>query len=111
MRRLVSTLVAFALLANVAVWPSTALAELLAHQQAPVGFVDPVNAPATPDPAHRHHQCAGHFGEHFQGQLPAAVIGMRHRGAELPVPATPTAHPQPNPVLPFRPPLAASNQS
>jgi len=111
MRRLFSTLLAVAFLANVAVWPSAALAEVLEHQQEQVQLTDPAGTPAEPQAVHCHHGCASHCGQHFQGQPGTPALAMRDCGTERP---TPIARPlvlQHNPALPFRPPLAAPIQS
>ena len=111
MRRLFSTLLAMVFLANVAVWPAAALSEVLEHQQEQPQLIDPAGMPLEPNTAHCHHGCAGHCGQHFQGQPDTAAIAIRDCGAELPTPAARTTLPQLSPVPPYRPPLSAPIQS
>lgn len=111
MRRLFVTFLAITLLVNIAAWPSAALAEMLDHQHEQTRLVDPAGTPQDPDAAHVHQGCAGHGGQHFQGQPGVAVARTRDQTAEPLPAAVRVAYSQPNLVLPFRPPLAALNQS
>lgn len=111
MRRLFSVLLAVAMLANLAAWPASALAEVLEHQQEQTQLFDPATAPAQPEAAHCHHGCAGHCGQHFQGQPAHAAITLRVRGVEQPLPVAHLPLSQPSLAPPFRPPLAAPTQS
>jgi len=111
MRRLFSVLLAVAMLANPAAWPAAALSELLEHQQEQAEFIDPAGTPAEPGTAHCHHGCAGHCGQHFQGQPGTTAIAVRDCGTELPASTACTTLPHRSPVPPFRPPLAAPYQS
>ena len=111
MRRLFSTLLAVAFLANVAVWPSAALSEVLEHQREQVQFTDPAGTPAEPQAAHCHGGYASHGGQHFQGQPGTPAIAMRDCGTERPTPTASSPLLQLDPVPPFRPPLAAPIQS
>lgn len=111
MRRLFSTIVAVAVLANLAVWPAAALAEVLEHQQEQARLVDPAGAPAEPAGAHCQHGCAGHCGQHFQGQPGHTAIELRVRSVEKPLPGAHLPFSQPCFAPPFRPPLTAPIQS
>lgn len=106
-RRCLSFLLAVLVAANLVVWPTGALAEMLEHEHEAVQ-TDPQNPPVDPSPAHCKHGCAGHYGQHFQGQVPAPFFVCRI-SASRSVFARPEAlPPQHIPALPFRPPLTAS---
>lgn len=111
MRRLFTMLLATAMLANIAIWPSAVLAEVLEHQHEQAQLVDPAGTPVEPQAAHCHHGCAGHSGQHFQGQPDAPAMAMRECGAERPTRTARSTLLQLDPVPPFRPPLAAPFQS
>jgi len=106
-RRCVSFLLAVLVMANLVVWPSGVLAEVLEHEHEAVQ-TDPQSPPVDPSAAHCKHGCAGHYGQHFQGQVPTLFFACRVSTSRL-VLARPEAVPaQHIPALPFRPPLTAS---
>jgi hypothetical protein len=95
------------LLANLAIWPSAVLAEVLEHGQEAVQ-PDAQNPPVEPSAVHCKHGCAGHYGQHFQGQVPALSFEPPTAFSDRAT-ATPEAFPpQHVPAFPFRPPLTAS---
>lgn len=111
MRRLASILVAVVLAANALAWPGFALAESFEHQHEVVEFGDSNSAPTEPGATHGHHGCAGHYGQHFQGQH-AGTPALSPQGAsEVPDPSIDLAAAQHVPFLSLRPPLAALIQS
>lgn len=111
MRRLFTILLAYTLLANVTAWPAAALAEALEHQQESVQLTAPESTTPQPAQAHCAHGCAGHCGQHFQGQVSISANPSREQRTEVPAPMVHGAFLQHIPVLPFRPPLAAPTQS
>jgi hypothetical protein len=106
MRRWISTLLAALMLANIAAWPAGVLAEVLEHEQEIAQF-DTQPPPVEPLPAHCQHGCAGHYGQHFQGQVAAFPFKPRV-AVSASIVATPEFFPpQHISTLPFRPPLSA----
>lgn len=107
MRHWISALLAALMLANLAVWPAAALAEVVEHEHEAVQ-TDPQNPPVDPSPAHCKHGCAGHYGQHFQGQVPARFFEFRVSSSLSALVRVEALPPQHIPALPFRPPLTAS---
>lgn len=106
MRRFISSFLVGLLLANLSIWPSAALAEVLEHEQE-VAQSDG-QTPAEPNPAKCSHGCIGHYGQHFQWQVPIVPLGAPTPRTSLTIVAAPDQfHPQNIPSLPFRPPLHA----
>lgn len=101
MRRLYSILLAVALVTNALSWPGFALAESLEHQHEVVQAGDSDSTPAEPGAAHGHHGCAGHYGQHFQGQHTIAATHLHQRASEAPEPSIDLASAQHVPLLPF----------
>lgn len=106
-RRCVSFLLAVLVMANFVVWPSAVLAAVLEHEHEAVQ-TDPQNPPGDPSPAHCKHGCAGHYGQHFQGQVPVRFFEFRVSSSLSALDRVEALPPQHNPALPFRPPLTAS---
>ena len=106
MRHFVSIVMTLLMLANLAAWPSLALAEVLEHDREVVGL-DAGNPPDDPA-AHCQHGCAGHYGQHFQFQI-AALPCQPCAAASASKVAIPEFFPRQHiPTLPFRPPLTGA---
>lgn len=106
-RRLISALLSLLMLVNLAAWPSAALAEVLEHEREG-GQFDAQSLPVEPAPVHCPHGCLGHYGQHFQWQVPVVTMEAPVRSTARSIASLPdTPHPQNIPSLPFRPPLDA----
>ncbi len=106
MRRWISALISALLLANLALWPTVALAQVLEHERE-VLALDTGNPPAEPA-THCRHGCAGHYGQHFQSQVGVVSIVPHLSIAEAVPSAANDNPPRYFPALPFRPPLTGA---
>ncbi len=106
MRRWTSALLTVLMLANLAVWPSFALAEVLEHEKEAVQL-DSQDRPVEPSPVHCKHGCVGHFSQHFQFQTGAVSIEPRRTVSDNVATEPEVVFPKHFPILPFRPPLSA----
>lgn len=111
MRRWISSLLAVLMLANLAAWPSLALAEVLEHEREVVQVMVGQDQPVEPSPVHCQHGCAAHFSQHFQWQAASVCILPRPSASDSIVFAPETAFSPHVPILPFRPPLTATIRS
>lgn len=94
------------MLANLAAWPMAAFAEVLEHERE-VLEIEAGHPPAEPA-THCKQGCASHYGQHFQGQVPAPFFECRVPASRSVLAGPEAFPPQHIPALPFRPPLTAS---
>lgn len=105
MRRWISALLTVLMLANVAVWPTAVVAQVIEHDREAIQL-DERDAPAGSVP-HCKHGCVGHYGHHFQFQASPFSYQIAPAVSAAIVAAAAALPPKHIPALPFRPPLPA----